>query len=112
MESDVLKVAVAGGIVILTAMLALWAGDPRPATRRVAASPGLPSSRIPAAAPAAGGGRPRILTGEPTIPEQPKPVPMRALRLVGGITTLAVVAALGLIVVVRAVIAMFEQIGG
>jgi hypothetical protein len=92
-DSDAIKLAISGGVLILTAIFVLRSGRTHPTVV-------VPS------------GRPRILTGEPAAPEQRKPAPRRALRLFAGITTLAVAGAVGLIVVVRALIEMFQQIGG
>lgn len=67
-----------------------------------------------AAATAPGGGRtrPRILTGEPAPAEQRRPATRRAAKLVVGIATLAAVVAVGLLALVRALVAMFNRIGG
>jgi hypothetical protein len=60
----------------------------------------------------AGRPRPRILTGEPAAPEQHRPAGRRAIALIGGITALAAGGAVGLLVVVRTLVAMFKKIGG
>ena len=53
--------------------------------------------------------RPRIFTGEPAPIEHGPPVSKRALKLLGGMTALAAVGAVGLLAVVRAVAAMFGR---
>lgn len=109
--SDAIKLAIAGGFIVLTAILALRADRARPV---VSPSPvhDKPDPSAVAPARAAGPtGRPRILTGEPAAPEQRKPASMRALKLLAGITTLAIAGAFGLLALVRALIAMFERIG-
>ena len=112
-ESDAIKLAISGGVMILTAIFVLRSGRTdraaKPATPRHLPRDASPASIESAVVPS---GRPRILTGEPVAPEPRKPAPRRALRLVAGITTLAVAGAVGLIVVVRALIEMFQQIGG
>jgi hypothetical protein len=113
-ESDAIKLAISGGVMILTAIFVLRSGR----IHRVAEPPTskelppLEESQESTQSAVGPSGRPRILTGEPAAPEQRKPAPRRALRLIAGITTLAVVGAVGLIVVVRALIEMFQQIGG
>jgi hypothetical protein len=57
-------------------------------------------------------GRPRIFTGEPASTEVPPPASRRALRLVAGMTVLAAAGAVGLLALVRAMVAMFDRIGG
>lgn len=115
-DSDAIKVAISGAVMILTAIFVLRSGDTHPSAET---SPADEPFARPDPAPAASteqivppGGRPRILTGEPVPPEQRKPAPRRALRLIAGITTLAVAGAVGLIVIVGALIEMFQQIGG
>lgn len=56
--------------------------------------------------------RPRILTGEPAEPEPSRPAARRAITLVGGIAVLAAGGAVGLLVLVRTLVAMFKRIGG
>jgi hypothetical protein len=113
-ESDAIKLAISGGVMILTAILVLRSGRiPRVVeTSTPKHLPPLEESKASTRSAAVPSGRPRILTGEPAAPEQRKPAPRRALRLIAGITTLAVAGAVGLIVVVRALIEMFQQIGG
>ena len=114
-DSDAIKLAISGGVMILTAFFVLRSGRTHsaatPATKEdLPPRPGTTTGSTQAVSTPSG--RLRILTGEPVAPEQRKPAPRRALRLVAGITTLAVVGAVGLIVVVRALIEMFQQIGG
>jgi hypothetical protein len=75
-----------------------------------ATTPVLETAAAPT--PPAGRARPRILTGEPAAPEPHRPAARRAITLVGGITALAAGGALGLLVLVRALVSMFERIGG
>ena len=56
--------------------------------------------------------RPRILTGEPAASEARAPATRRAIKLVGGVTALAFGVAVGLLALVRALVAMFRKIGG
>ena len=121
MDADTIKVAVAGGVTLITSLLVLWAGLPRsdevaPTTDAAPVEPerSAPAMREAAALTAASTmpHRPRILTGEPGIAEQRKPAPRRALKLVAGITALAVAGAVGLLAFVRALISMFDSIGG
>ena len=55
--------------------------------------------------------RPRIFTGEAAPAEDGRPAMMRALKLAGGMTALAAAGAIGLLVLVRALMSMFERIG-
>ena len=84
------------------------ARTPARAETRLAAS----SVDIPVVAPPTGRSRPRILTGEPAAPEPHRPATRRAIALVGGMTALAAGGAVGLLVLVRALVAMFKRIGG
>ncbi|MFY9587938.1 MAG: hypothetical protein WAT66_10835 [Actinomycetota bacterium] len=68
------------------------------------------SETIPA--PATGRPRPRFLTGEPAALEPSRPATRRAIAFIGGITALAAGGAVGLLVLVRALVAMFKRIGG
>jgi hypothetical protein len=112
-DADVIKLACSGAVILLTAAIALRMGSPRAApSPRLAEAAADVHSVETASHAAAGGGRPRILTGHPpAIPEQRKPAPSRALKLIGGIAALAVGGAVGLIVAVRALIELFQQIG-
>jgi hypothetical protein len=114
-DSDAIKLAISGGVLILTAIFVLRSGRTHPTAKPSPAEHVAKRSDTPEASTQqviVPSGRPRILTGEPAAPEQRKPAPRRALRLFAGITTLAVAGAVGLIVVVRALIEMFQQIGG
>ena len=113
-DSDAIKLAISGGVIVITAISVLRSGSTRSATKAPIPKhlPAADRPENPAETVVVPSGRPRILTGEPAAPEQRKPAPRRALRLIAGITTLAVVGAVGLIVVVRALIEMFQQIGG
>lgn len=114
-----IKVAVAGGVTLVTSVLVLRSGfpplpvetEPGAGAAEPAATPS-PQPPAPATRTAATPHRPRILTGEPGVPEQRKPAPRRALKLVAGIAALAVAGAVGLLAFVRALISMFDQIGG
>ena len=53
-------------------------------------------------------GRPRIFTGEPGRSDPEPPPARRAFRLVAGMTVLAAAGALGLLAIVRAMVAMFR----
>lgn len=117
--SDTIELAIAGGLMLLTALVALRAGSVRPSTERrePAPAPGATPAAAPSdpvAAPVSGptSTRPRILTGEPAAPEPRKPASRRAFKLVGGIALLAAAGAFGLLAAVRALISMFDQIGG
>jgi hypothetical protein len=89
-----------------------------PSAARVAPAPTVapaPVVSVAAATEPAGSvataarGRPRIFTGEPAPLEHGPPVSKRALKLLGGMTALAAVGAVGLLAVVRAVAAMFGR---
>ncbi len=113
-DPDKIEVAGAGGAMLLTALFVLRAGvvrapDAERAAQETSGGVESPASALPEAP--ARGSRPRILTGEPAAPERRRSGPIRALKLVGGITTLAVAGAVGLIALVRALIEMFRQIG-
>lgn len=113
--SDTIALAIAGGLMLLTALAALRAGSVRPSTeRREPAQAPAAAPSDPADAPVSGptSTRPRILTGEPAAPEPRKPASRRAFKLVGGIALLAAVGAFGLLAAVRALISMFDRIGG
>lgn len=96
--------------------------EPRTRRRRAAPRPAPVLEETPATTPVveaaatplvpAGRARPRILTGEPAAPEPQRPAARRAITLVGGITALATGMAVGLLVLVRALVAMFKRIGG
>ena len=121
MNADTIQVAVAGGVTLVTSLLVLRAGSVDH-TEVAAPSPAVPATEPEAAyavaspaAPWTSGppGRPRILTGEPAAAaEQRKPAPRRAMKLVAGIAVLAVAGAIGLLAFVRALISMFDNIGG
>lgn len=115
-DPETTKFALGGGFVLVTAGLVVRSGFRRaPPTHAhdVSRAEAAPAARaVPEREIAGDGGRLRILTGEPTVPESRKSAPRRAGRLVAGITTLAIAGAVGLIVLVRALIEMFQQIGG
>jgi hypothetical protein len=112
-DAETTKFAIGGGFVLVTAILVVRSSGVRHADV-------LPAEQAHASEVAAApiniegetDGRLRILTGEPAIPENRKSAPRRAFRLVAGITTLALAGAVGLIVLVRALIEMFQRIGG
>lgn len=127
MNADAIQVAVAGGVTLVTSLLVLRAGSIDIADHADAAerSPETPVIEAAVPAPSDAGstpvtraapglpGRPRILTGEPAVAaEQRKPAPRRAMKLVAGIAVLAVAGAFGLLAFVRALISMFDSIGG
>lgn len=114
-DPEKFEVAGAGAAMLLTALFVLRSGAVRaPKTDRRAEEPAVGDQPPPVAPPAGAGaprdGRPRILTGEPAAPEARRSGPKRALKLVGGITTLAVGIAIGLIALVRALIELFSRI--
>ncbi|MGH2726395.1 MAG: hypothetical protein ACRDKS_05405 [Actinomycetota bacterium] len=113
-DPEKIEVAGAGGAMLVTALFVLRAGAVRvPKADRHTENPTIVGATPPPAAPAAAGARhrrPRILTGEPAAPELRRSGPKRALKLVAGITTLAVGIAVGLIALVRALIALFSRI--
>ena len=123
MTADAIQVAVAGGVTLVTSLLVLRAGSMNhaeaaerppdtPAAETVVPAPTAVASAHAPWMPATPG-RPRILTGEPAAAsEQPKPVPRRAMKLVAGIAVLALAGAVGLLAFVRALISMFDSIGG
>lgn len=124
MDADAIQVAVAGGMTLVTSLLVLRAGSAAPAsttehpppraTTEPASTVVLPAEAGTSTPPTGSGAvsRPRILTGEPIDPEQRKPAPHRAMKLVAGITVLALAGAFGLLAFVRALISMFDSIGG
>jgi hypothetical protein len=115
-DPEKFEVAGAGGAMLLTALAVLRSGAVRvrkedtgahePSLREQTAAPSPPDTAV--ASPQ--DRRPRILTGEPAAPELRKSGRMRALRLVGGITTLAVGIAVGLVALVRALVELFSRI--
>ena len=123
MDADAIQVAVAGGVTLVTSLLVLRAGSAAPAsttehppsaTREPASSAEPLAEAGRSTTPTSPGAvsRPRILTGEPIDPEQRKPAPHRAMKLVAGVTALALVGAFGLLAFVRALISLFDSIGG
>jgi hypothetical protein len=120
MSPDAIQVAFAGAVTLVTSLLALRAGSsgaPSDADHTIeapATETAAPTAAVTPAVTHTPGSptRPRILTGEPVAAEQPKPVPRRALKLVAGIGVLAVAGAFGLLAFVRALISMFDSIGG
>jgi hypothetical protein len=130
-DRDLIEIVVALGIIATCAALVMVSTSPArerpPAAPRVerrrrrepaspsATDPPSPANEVPRAPlaqpPAGRRARPRILTGEPASPERARPATRRALKLVVGITVLAAAGALGLLAIVRALVAMFEKIG-
>lgn len=130
-DRDLLETLIALALILACATTAIVTTRPpreERATRRKrkerrASAQDVPkASRPPAPAPVVadpapvitlgGRARPRILTGEPAEPEPHRPAARRAVALVGGITALAAGGAVGLLVLVRALVSMFKRIGG
>lgn len=111
-DPDVAKVSLAGGLILGTSVIALRTGHVRrPREHAARVSP----ATAPVVTPSAAAGsltRLRILTGEPAAPEPRRPAPRRAMKLVLGMAVLAVAGAFGLLAFVRALISMFDRIGG
>ena len=123
MDADLVKLIVAlaliganAGIAASTALpsAAKAPKEPRRARRRPLQISGAapPGEAVAHALPAPGVTRPRIFTGEPGADDQRRRAGARALKLVGGIAALAAVGAIGLLALARAIVEMFEQIGG
>jgi hypothetical protein len=133
-DRDLVELLVALALIVACAVAAIATASPRrreraeheeraprrkrgrrsvmPASRSEALAP---ESRVAIAAPPdtpVRRARPRILTGEPAAPEPHEPATRRAIKLVGGVTALAAGGAVGLLVLVRALVAMFKRING
>jgi hypothetical protein len=127
-DRDLIETLIALALILACALTAIASAQPprkdRPARAkrerrpRRHPAPAPERAETPAAmrdltaSPATGRARPRILTGEPAAPEPSRPAARRAITLVGGITALAAGGAVGLLVLVRALVAMFKRIGG
>ena len=70
------------------------------------------AAALPIAVPSTGSTRPRIFTGEPMNADPDPGAGRRALRLVGGLTLMAAVGAVGILAFVRAMVVVFERLGG
>jgi hypothetical protein len=104
--SALVLLAVCGGIAIASAV-PRRAPAPRQRERKRTAAEPSPAAPTQSLGPRTDG-RPRIFTGEPG-PSDPEPPPARrAFRLVAGMTVLAAAGALGLLAIVRAMVAMFR----
>ena len=131
MHGDLAKLLVALALIGASAWLAVAtaspagpvspaedAREPRAKMRRRSAPPVISGAAPPPdagslalpAAPAST--RPRIFTGEPVSTAPGSGTGRRALRLVVGITVLAAAGAVGLLVFVRAIVELFQRIGG
>lgn len=122
-DSEAIKVAIAGGVLLATAGVALRHGVPRSDHGRRSRRRTLPqlsgaaafaAAAVPAdvLAGALRSGRPRIFTGEPAPAEARRHGSLRALKLIGGVAMLSLAGAFGLLVLVRAIVAMANGIGG
>jgi hypothetical protein len=126
MDRDLIEVFVAFALIIACAGFAVATAQPpreerapkpkrrgRPARLGVSGAAPPPAAAAAIAMPAAiSGSRPRIFTGETTIPTPAKPATKRALKLAAGMTALAAAGAVGLLALVGAVVKMFQGIGG
>jgi hypothetical protein len=111
-DSDTVKLLIAAGVILLTGVVSVVAGARAPAGAAGTTPLRMPG-QAPEDAPSTGEGeaaetRLRILTGEPGRPEARRPAARRALRLVLGIGVLAAGGAVGLLALVRALIALFR----
>ena len=127
-DRDLVETLVALALIIACAVSAIASASPpkrerverdrqpsrraqrRPVTHNTAVPPppSVAESTAQPAVPAGHRARPRILTGEPAEPEPHRPAARRAVKLVGGVTALAAGGAVGLLVLVRALVAMFN----
>jgi len=78
--------------------------EPKPAPEAVPAATAAHPAVVAATRP-----RPRIFTGEPVELEPREHPTRRAVKLLGGMTALATVGAIGLLALVRAIAAMFGR---
>jgi len=113
MLSDSTKVAVSGGVILATSMAVLTSAvrgmRPHQSEHPRVAYDVAPAPVVDVVAPVdPASSKPRILTGEPGPAESRRPAPMRALKLVGGMTTLAAAGAVGLLVLVRVLVEVFK----
>jgi hypothetical protein len=125
MDGDLIQILVAFALIIACAWFAVATADPparergsraksraRPGPLEVSGAappPEAAAAIMPAAAVVT---RPRIFTGESTLPTTTKPATKRALKLVVGMTVLAAAGAIGLLALVGAMVKMFQGIGG
>jgi hypothetical protein len=126
MDPDLIQALVAFALIIACAWFAVATAQPskkerpsrpdrgvRPARLEVSGAAPPPAQAAALSMPgAAAGTRPRIFTGETTIPTPTKPATKRALKLAAGITALAAAGAIGLLALVGAIVKMFQGIGG
>ena len=72
----------------------------------------LVSASLPIAVPSTGSTRPRIFTGEPFAVADAKPgAGRRAVKLVVGLTAMAVIGALAILGIVRGLVTVFQGLG-
>jgi hypothetical protein len=126
MDRDLIEALVAFALIIACAWLAIATAQPpkkeraskpkrrvRPARLQVSGAAPPPAAAAAVVMPFANAGaRPRIFTGETTLPATAKPATKRALKLVAGMTALAAAGAIGLLALVGAIVKMFQGIGG
>ena len=126
MDRGLIGTLVAFALIIACAWLAIATAQPpkkeraskpkrpaRPAPLEVSGAAPPPAEAAAVAVPfTTAGARPRIFTGETTLPAASKPATKRALKLVAGMTALAAAGAIGLLALVGAIVKMFQGIGG
>ena len=125
MDRDLIEVLVAFALIGACAWLAIATAQPpnkerpprperrvRPTRLEVSGAAPPPAAAVVAVPAGVAGTRPRIFTGETTIPTPAKPATKRALKLAAGMTALAAAGAIGLLALVGAIVKLFQGIGG
>jgi hypothetical protein len=120
MNTDQAEVLVAIALIFACAWFAIATAQPpkreRPSRLKRQARPGPveasavgETASVATAGKTSGSTRPRIFTGESTIPTPAKPASKRALKLVVGMTALAAAGAIGLLAFVGAMVKLFTR---
>ena len=129
MDAETTKLLVALALILMSGLAVARSADvpkgerpARPPKRRRRPTPlqvsgAAPPSEalaaaLPIAVPSTGSTRPRIFTGEPMTADPDPGAGRRAIRLVGGLTLMAAVGAIGILALVRAIVVVFEKLGG
>lgn len=106
-DQTLVKLLVALALLALNAWACFALSFPRDARR-----PGTAVVFAPAPAPPVARPKPRILTGEPAPPEPRRSPALRAAKLIAGIMVLGFAGALGILALAKALIALFDRLGG
>jgi hypothetical protein len=129
MDAGMVKLLVALALILMSGLSVVSSAAPpkaersprekrrreRPAPLQVsgAAPPAdISAAALPIAVPSTGSTRPRIFTGEPFATAEADPgTGRRAMKLVVGLTAMAVIGALAILGIVRGLVTVFEGLG-